>query len=115
MSGTLHFLNVTMTPIFRIKIKLVPYWCDIFTFSYKTLLQLYHSYMTMWLQLDVHYGVPVDPDERDKPADDWDIRACSQIIKRHLPDVEDKPAIIERCIYTVEPVKVFCQDSITYF
>ena len=53
-------------------------------------------------QLDVHYGVAVDPDERDKAVDDWDIRACSAIIKRHLPDVDDKPAIVERCIYTVQ-------------
>ena len=74
---------------------------DILKFSYKELPLLYHSYINVLLQLDVHYGVPVDPDERDKPADDWDIRARSQIIKRHLPDVEDKPAIIERCIYTV--------------
>lgn len=55
-------------------------------------------------QVCYHHGNNADPEERDCPAafsDIQDVQILSRFVRDHLPDLEPKPAVVERCMYTV--------------
>uniref|UniRef100_A0A8C7BGX1 Peroxisomal sarcosine oxidase n=1 Tax=Neovison vison TaxID=452646 RepID=A0A8C7BGX1_NEOVI len=60
-----------------------------------------------------HHGNNADPEERDCPeafSETQDIHILSRFIRDHLPDLEPKPAIMERCLYTNTPDEHFVLD-----
>ncbi len=58
----------------------------------------------------LHKGPEIDPDVRDAGADDKEIvETLSQFIRSHLPYMEDKPSLVETCIYTV------CTAELMYY
>ncbi|XP_047565005.1 peroxisomal sarcosine oxidase [Lutra lutra] len=60
-----------------------------------------------------HHGNNADPEERDCPeafSDTQDIHILSRFVRDHLPDLEPKPAIMERCLYTNTPDEHFVLD-----
>ena len=49
-----------------------------------------------------HIGEPLaNPDERDRQKNQEDIEIISRYITEHMPGLENKPAIVESCLYTV--------------
>jgi len=58
------------------------------------------------LKVCCHFGVRIDPDERDRGNDVMEKAMCSRfiddIIKRYYPGLHPAPAITESCIYTVK-------------
>ena len=55
-------------------------------------------------QVCYHHGNNADPEERDCPvafSDVQDIQILSRFVRDHLPDLQPKPAVMERCMYTV--------------
>ncbi|XP_004747007.1 peroxisomal sarcosine oxidase isoform X1 [Mustela nigripes] len=60
-----------------------------------------------------HHGNNADPEERDCPeafSETQDIHILSRFVRDHLPDLEPKPAIMERCLYTNTPDEHFVLD-----
>lgn len=60
-----------------------------------------------------HHGNNADPEERDCPAafaDTQDVHILSRFVRDHLPDLEPRPAIVERCMYTNTPDQHFVLD-----
>ncbi|XP_027481270.1 peroxisomal sarcosine oxidase isoform X1 [Zalophus californianus] len=60
-----------------------------------------------------HHGNSADPEERDCPealSDTQDIQILSRFVRDHLPDLEPKLAILERCLYTNTPDGHFVLD-----
>ena len=53
------------------------------------------------LQVCLHNGIPIDPDFRDVTDETWDVEAMCAFVRDYMPYLEDKPSVIERCIYTV--------------
>ncbi|XP_028377449.1 peroxisomal sarcosine oxidase isoform X1 [Phyllostomus discolor] len=65
------------------------------------------------MKVSYHHGNNADPEERDCPAafsDAQDIQILSRFVRDHLPDLEPKPAIVERCMYTNTPDGHFILD-----
>ncbi|XP_029468568.1 peroxisomal sarcosine oxidase isoform X2 [Rhinatrema bivittatum] len=60
-----------------------------------------------------HHGNEVDPDERDREPKTpglQEIPLLSDVIRKYLPGLEPKPAVIEHCMYTNTPDENFILD-----
>lgn len=60
-----------------------------------------------------HHGNSVDPEQRDCPeafSDTRDVQILGRFVRDHLPDLEPKPAVLERCLYTNTPDEHFVLD-----
>ena len=60
----------------------------------------------MYFQVCLHNGIPIDPDFRDVSNETWDLEAMCTFVRDNMPHLEDKPSVIERCIYTVNHLYV---------
>lgn len=48
-----------------------------------------------------HVGVKVDPDQRDRRVEDWDVDLLKRFVAQFLPGLVPEPAVVETCMYTV--------------
>ncbi|XP_070571505.1 peroxisomal sarcosine oxidase-like isoform X1 [Ptychodera flava] len=63
-----------------------------------------------------HYGEEIDPDDRDKESNyRVDLDALEKYVSDHFPCLENKPSIVEACIYTVTPDEDFVLDRHPHF
>ncbi|XP_013421787.1 peroxisomal sarcosine oxidase-like [Lingula anatina] len=63
------------------------------------------------MKVDLHTGRAADPDARDaNNQDQWDVKLVAEFLQKHLPGLEDKPSVMERCMYTVTPDHNFILD-----
>jgi hypothetical protein len=59
------------------------------------------SLILLHLQLCLHSGPDIDPDNRDVVDDKWVIDGLSGFVAKHFPNLVPEPSIKETCIYTV--------------
>ena len=53
-------------------------------------------------QICLHHGTIANPDARDVASSlEKEAREIGSYIKEHFQDVEDRPSIVEQCMYTV--------------
>ena len=54
------------------------------------------------LKICLHHGTNINPDSRDVTSSvKHDVTEIGQYIREHFENVEDKPSIVEHCMYTV--------------
>ncbi|KAL1780116.1 peroxisomal sarcosine oxidase [Sigmodon hispidus] len=64
------------------------------------------------MKICYHHGDSVDPEERDCPttSDNQDVQILCRFVRDHLPGLQHKPDIMERCMYTNTPDEHFILD-----
>lgn len=65
------------------------------------------------MKIGYHHGDSVDPEERDCPttfSDIQDVQILCRFVREHMPGLQPKPDIVERCMYTNTPDKHFILD-----
>ena len=62
------------------------------------------------MQINLHVGRNIsDPDHRDADGPDHQtIKTLSDFIRKWLPGIEDKPSVLETCLYTVRSILKTC-------
>ena len=72
----------------------------------------YTIQITKSLQICSHGGWPMDPDSRDNaPPGVYLADEMNLFVRQHFPGLEDKPSIIERCMYTVRDLPYLCLSN----
>ncbi|XP_054724440.1 peroxisomal sarcosine oxidase-like [Uloborus diversus] len=72
-----------------------------------------HEYPGL-VKVCIHKGTPCNPDERDRTDIDKDLEEIlRKYVEDHMPLCDSsKPAIVERCMYTMTPDEIFLVDSV---